>query len=248
MSKLWLFGLLGFLAATSIVADTGPLVTDRPDFTESAATVPAGLRQLEFGVTAERFDGETLWTAGEALFRLGLSDRWELRLAAPSHQSGPGPDGFGDGSVGAKLLIEPESEGARPAVALIVATSVPSGEAPFRSDSWQPEVKLCLAWDLDSGLGLAANLNAARPDDDGRRFDQVSGSLSLGLELAPRLGAFFEWFGYSAEVNDGDPTNYLNAGLTYRVSDDFQFDARIGRGLDSDTADFFAGLGAAIRF
>lgn len=244
----WAAFSLGLLSSLPAIADTSTIITDRPDFTESAATVPEGLGQLELGVTAERFDGETFWTAGEALFRLGLSERWELRLTAPSHLSGPGPDGFGDGGIGAKLLIADEPRGARPATAVIVATSVPSGEAPFRSDAWQPEAKLCLSWDLGSGLGLAANLNVARPEDDGQRFDQVSGSLSLGVELAPRLGAFFEWFGYSAEVAEGDPTNYVNGGLTYRVTNDFQLDARIGRGLDSDTADFFAGLGAAIRF
>lgn len=241
-------GLLALFLALPTRADTGPLITDRPDFTESAATVAEGRFQLEGGVTAERTEDETVWTAGELLLRVGLAERLELRVSAPSHVSGPGPDGFADGGVGAKVLLIPEARGFRPATAVIVATSVPSGEAPFRSASWQPETKLCLAWDVADGIGLAANLNYARPAEDGRRFDEISGSLSVAVELAPQWGAYLEWFGFSREAPGGDATNYLNTGVTYLVHDDFQLDARIGAGLGGDTADFFAGLGAAVRF
>ena len=41
--------------------DIGPLVTDRPDFTESAVGVPIGRVQIEAGYTWTRKGGATCW-------------------------------------------------------------------------------------------------------------------------------------------------------------------------------------------
>jgi hypothetical protein len=67
----WAFAALVALAAT---ADDEPLVTDRPDFTESAATVTRGRTQVEMGYTftsAGDFDEHAM---GELLVRIGWTE------------------------------------------------------------------------------------------------------------------------------------------------------------------------------
>jgi len=61
-----------------------PLITDRPDFTESTDAVPRGHLQLEAGYTftydREKLDRTRDHTSPEILLRIGLVDRLELRL------------------------------------------------------------------------------------------------------------------------------------------------------------------------
>ncbi|MBK8249721.1 MAG: transporter [Gemmatimonadetes bacterium] len=124
-------------------------MTDRPDFTESSETVPTGMAQLESGATVQRVGEETGTTVGEALLRVGLASRVELRLGFNSYavvrSPGARQQGLEDASVGAKLgLIS--GGGVVPKMSVIVASSVPTGAQPFRADKLQPEMKLTAAW------------------------------------------------------------------------------------------------------
>ena len=65
-------------------AQTSDLVTDRPDFTESAVSVAPGRVQLEGGYTFSRIEAERTHTVGELLARFGAVDRLEFRLGINS--------------------------------------------------------------------------------------------------------------------------------------------------------------------
>jgi len=89
------------------------LVSDRPDFTESAESIRRGDIQWESGFSWERAAGSRTGLMGTPLMRLGLGRKLELRLASDGWTSlseGPGgPDGPGrkwrglpDSSVGFK--------------------------------------------------------------------------------------------------------------------------------------------------
>ncbi len=101
-SDRWTTALLSFtllLAATSrsiaqLEGDHGPidpmkepLITDRPDFTESTEAVPAGHLQLEAGYTftfdREGTDRTRHHTAPELLFRIGLVLQRRLVMVYP---------------------------------------------------------------------------------------------------------------------------------------------------------------------
>ena len=74
--------LLLMLALTPLplAAQEAEMVGDRPDFTESALSVPAGRIQLEAGLTFSDFESEGEQIAfGEALLRIGLAESFELR-------------------------------------------------------------------------------------------------------------------------------------------------------------------------
>ncbi len=234
-----------------------PIVTDRPDFTESAETVPAGRSQLEGGYTFGRTSNERARTLGELLLRVATGPRAEIRVGVPSYVGTRGPGGaaatgFVDASLGFKVKLRDRSEGyglrGRPDIALIGALTLPTGGRAYRENNLQPQGKLCLGWELSPNVAFSSNLNYAWASEEGERFGQVSASGSLGFGLNERVGAYLEYFGTYPGGKDGSDANYLNGGLTYLVNNDYQLDARAGQGLNGIRDDYFIGFGASRRF
>ncbi|CAG0992610.1 hypothetical protein PHYC_02381 [Phycisphaerales bacterium] len=227
-----------------------PLVTDRPDVTESTPTIPAGRVQLEGGYTCTAGEDLLGHNVGELLFRVGVGDRLELRLGAASlaFDTDGGVSGATDASIGVKLRLL-EEKGPRPAFSIILQSSVPVHDSDFGGAEPEPEFKLLWSKDLPRGLSLAGNINAAAPvADDGGRYFEPAVSVSLGVPLADRLGLFVEYFAFVPIGNHETSTHYANAGLTFLISPDLQFDIRAGAGLNDHADDFFAGAGFAVRF
>jgi hypothetical protein len=234
-----------------------PLVTDRPDFTESTATVPVGMTQVEGGYTFTRNGSTRDQSIGELLIRRGLNERLELRIGVNSYgivrdAVNGNASGQTEPSIGIKWNLSQGSETfqfTRPQIALIAATSLPVGSRSLRENRLQPGAKLCFAWNVTERLGLASNLNYDLASSGGQQFHQFSGSVSAAYSLNERLGSFFEVYGFTPDSPNGPDTKYFNTGLTYLVNADFQFDARVGFGLGNPaTPDYFVGVGAARRF
>ncbi|HEX9945053.1 MAG TPA: transporter [Thermoanaerobaculia bacterium] len=258
------FPLTGFLVVAPLAAQDfsalqDPLVTDRPDFTESVSTVPPGHYQIEAGTTFARQGDADSSSLGEVLVRIGAGERLEARLGLGSYgRVDPGlpvtgtVSGYEDPSVGLKVRLTEDDPDllapGHPAMALLFATTLPLGSDELTSDEWQPEAKLALSWALTDRWSLGSNLGYAYPAGEDERFHQLSASLTAGLSLTERLGVYLEGFGFSKESTDGSGTRYVNSGLTWLLSNDLQLDVRIGAGLDDPHPNWFAGLGAAVRF
>jgi len=225
-----------------------PLVTDRPDFTESTSAVATGRVQLESGLTFTSGDDDTL-EAPEALLRIGLADRLELRLEAPSYaRSDPGDDGFGDSSLGFKLELA-DQRGARPALALIGSVGLPTGESDLAADPLQPGAILAASWDLPHELALGLNAGATSADDGaGDNFSEYSASAALGFPIAGDLSGFVEYYGLYRSGGGGGPEHVADGGLTYLITPDVQLDVRVGVGLNDRAPDWLVGAGLSIRF
>lgn len=235
-----------------------PLVADRPDFTESTLTIEPGHFQVESGFTFSRFGEEESQSLGELLVRIGAGERWEARLGVGSFSRiDPGSAGAGrisgyeDPFLGLKVRLnesDPDLRGPGiPAVSLLFSTSVPVGDDELTDDEWQPETKLLLAWDLP-WFSLSSNLIYGYPADGDERFHQFGATLSAGFSLSDRIGLFVETFGFNKESANGSSTQYVDGGMTFTVSKDLQLDARVGAGLDDPSPNWFAGIGAAVRF
>jgi len=246
----------------------GPLVTDRPDFTESTNAIPTGHAQLEMGYTFT-YDRESKTrtrshTAPELLLRLGVASDFELRLGwegyswsetrAPTNTRAGRPvrreewdQGANDVSIGVKYKFA-EQEGARPHMGIIAAMTAPSGSANTSSGDVEPEVVFLWAYDVDDRFSIAGNAGVVLPTDDGDRFVQGKASLSFAYSVTDRIGAYAEYFGFYPNAEHSDAAHSVNGGVTYLINDNFQLDARIGAGLNEEADDFFSGIGFSVRW
>ncbi len=245
-----------------------PLVTDRPDFTESTETIPPGHFQLESGYTFtyDRESKERLreHAAPELLLRVGMADNLELRFGwdgyAWSDTQFEGEtrggravtreasfQGAQDLSLGFKYKMA-EQDGWVPHFGVIGAITVPSGSDGVSSGDVDPELVWLWAYDLSDNLSVAGNFGVGLPSNDGGRFFQGSASLSAVLALSEKVGAYIEYFGFYPNAEQSDAAHSVNGGITFLVNNNFQLDWRIGAGLNEEADDFFTGFGFAWRF
>lgn len=158
-----------------------PMVTDRPDFTESTLTVPRGRAQIELGYTYV-YDEEDGVRAGdhvfpESLLRVGLAKAWELRVAwlggsltesmfRETNDAGrrvdvkDHDDGATDMSIGFKHHIR-EQDGWIPDMGVIGEVSIPTGTRSKTSGDVDPGAKFLWSYALTDRLSLSGNFNIA---------------------------------------------------------------------------------------
>jgi hypothetical protein len=228
-----------------------PIVSDRPDFTESSETICPGRVQLEMGFTFTQVDQVKGYSFGEVLARIGAGPDWEVRVGLNSYSRSTVADeevaaGLEDMSLGAKYRLL-AGEGAKPTSALIVGVGLPTGSSKLGVDRPQPEAVLALAWDLYDWLSLGSNLGYAYSYDGQAHFDQQWGGVALGAGIGAALGLYLEWFGFTEEEGDGPGLSYLDGGFTYLLSPDVQLDARAGIGINGRDEDYQLGVGLVVR-
>lgn len=243
------------VAVPAPVTAKDPLITDRPDFTESAFVVGRGTVQLEGGGSYADVGSESATTLPELLVRWGITRTVELRFLAPTYAWLSGPDGSDDGFLnmllGTKIALnDGQGDGfwGRTGAAVIVATTVPTGSSAVSSSELQPTATLSLAWDLSDTVGLGTNLGWARPEDEGRRFNTFYASVAAGVGVAKQTSVFFELIFFDRERDRGPSTSTFQTGLTYLINPDLQLDIRAARRLSSEGPDLLIGLGASARF
>lgn len=257
MAKLWNASVLGLLLCPAAASsqETESLVTDRPDFTESASVPGGGRIQVEGGWTVEVDGDARAHSLGEILVRIGLGERLEARIEPLTWISADGADGaddvvgLDDAGIGFKAMLFDARPPGVPAAAFLLGTTVPTGDDGIGEQGWQPEARLALGWDLSELWALGANAGWGRPEENGERFHQALGSVAVGRTIGERLGTFLELYGLAPAGAEGDDDAvYLDGGLTLAFGPDAQLDARAGAGLTEVAADWFFGLGFARRF
>lgn len=239
--------LLVAIAGPSAGAQTPPeLSTDRPDLTESAALVPAGLWQFESGITRERIAEESgelkRFAVVELLTRVGISEVFEARLGTGYvHQRSSAVDGetvtTGVAGVmtGAKIRL---SAGA----ALLAHLHIPVGHRDLRVPDVAPELVLAGEIPLSGSLELSGNFGGMWVSDEAAVF----ATAALGLSATERLGFFVE--GFSAGVMHSRPIYQAEAGATYLLADNLQVDCTGGATLFEADPGWFLGVGVSVRF
>lgn len=222
------------------------LVTDRPDFTESASAVPPWRVQTELGVELDLAEEGHALALPALLARVGVVDGVELRVGVPGVVVA-WPDGDADASageleLGAKWvwdLGQGAAAGLLPFVRLPVEGEAydASGVSLGLTFVWSTELSDRLA--LGGNLGLTVTgLGAEAVDVD----HELVASLALGIGLTERLGTFVE--SYVDFVGD-DVLPVVDTGLTYLVTRRVQLDLYVGLRLD-DPVGGYLGSGAAI--
>jgi hypothetical protein len=239
-----------------------PIVTDRPDFTESSVTVGMGVVQLESGYTFTYNDDDQDVTKEhsypESLFRIGMFADWfELRLGWNYGNSaetvfGAGAtdlEGADDLYVGAKLALTPQS-GCLPETGIILQGTVPSGSSAFTAGEVLVGVNYLYGWDVNDFFSVGGGTQANRAlDDNGEDFYvEFAQSITTGYSWTDEWSSYAEWYMFApAGAETAQNQQYFNTGVTYLITDDIQWDLRAGVGLNEAADDFFAGSGISIR-
>ena len=229
------------------------LVTDRPDFTESALTIRPWHAQIEMGYTAARVEGSTEYSVGEILIRVGLAERIEARIGLNSFAwvaaEGNDPEGLEDVSLGTKInLVQAKPGTAVPDVGILLVASFPTGAGDLGEGAHVlPVATLAAGLDVTEWMSAGANVGWGYLDDGAGRYSQFAGSLALGFSLTDWLGAYAEYFGFAPEFDSGPDSHFLNGGFTFLISRDVQLDVRAGFSVDDAETDSFAGAGLAFR-
>lgn len=253
--------LLPFIAVPAFAQEPPPLVTDRPDQTESAVVVPRGLVQLEVGglVTTPSTvpAGPTrVVTVGTSLLRLGVAPRIELRVGFGGWQhvaadGAPDVRGVSDLEAGAKVALA-DGDGFRPAIALLGGVTLPTGHEAFRAAGLDPEIRISVAHELPAGFGLGYNLGASWTTETGTSGGETLEpdllyTLTVGRALTSRVGAFLEGFGNLAVRTDRATWHALDGGATVALRPNLQLDLAAGVGLGAAPDAWFVGLGMSLR-
>ncbi len=239
-----------------------PLASDRPDFTECSSTVGHGLTQIEMGYTFihdREGNSETQsHSYPEALFRIGMFADWfEWRIAYNHGSQGvtvggvpiTSETGAEDLYLGIKLALT-EQDGLLPEMCIMPQMTVPSGAEASTAGEVLGGVNWLYGWDLSESISTAGSTQINKAvDEDGSNYYEVAQSWTIGYTLAEHLGAFAEFFGlFPSGASTALPEYYFDAGLTFPITNNLQFDIRAGLGLNEPADDFFTGTGVVIRF
>ncbi len=256
--------LVALAAATSAVraVTDEPLVTDRPDITESSRVVGSWRWQIETSAQRSQFkldpvDTET-WSI-PTLFRFGLGSKLELRVASDIYSTTnfqvAGVDalrmsGFAPIELGLKWHIWAGAERTiAPSLGFLVHVKLPSGSTVFKLRNSESSAVLAADWDLTDRISLGVNAGVDEfEEDNGKvRFSELlTGALGYGITDA--TSAFIELASSGIGLSSVERILLLDGGLTYLVSPDMQLDTAIGFGLTRESdPDLFFTIGFSYR-
>lgn len=245
-----------FLTLTSFSQDMPDISTDRPDQSESSATIPHKTFQIETGFVWQG-DRTTVTDIRNldffnTLFRYGLMPNMELRLgvnyadAVISPVDG-GPDttlrGFVPLAVGTKIYVS-EQKGAAPELSIIAMITIPgTGSQDFDNLKMASDLRFALGWSITERVSAGGNIglqwNTIVPGTSGFY------SAVLGISLLDWMNAFAEVYGWLPEGEM--PDHRVDFGLTFPVRQNLQFDVSGGLGLSTLSPDYFVNAGIAWR-
>jgi hypothetical protein len=246
--------LVIILASESIISQTldDPLITDRPDATESAFTVPMGSFQIETGIVYESTelgnnyqDKFSSLNIATTLLRYGLWNNIELRFGTmytiltdefgmPGNEETQTFSGINRILLSAKFHVHGE-KGILPEASLIANVRFPTGD--FGNEN-RYALFLAASHTLSDVFGLGYNIGTAKEEGDWMFIY----SLALGAGVSNKVGVFAEVFGNFTQENQ-----WFDTGLTYLINNDLQLDASVGFGLDTHFPDWFVNGGVSIR-
>jgi hypothetical protein len=254
----WIALILGsLLLATTAGAD--PLSADRPGVTNPPDVVALGAIQLEGGIQLQRetrgggSNVDTV-TLPQSLMRAGMPHSFELRVYSDGWdfetRSGErNRTSVNDLVIGSRVRVL-DPEGLRPATALELDVSLPTGSHAVTSDGIDPSGLLLVEWKIGDRFVLDGNLGLASVSlgegESGRSF-QVAPSLSLSTSMGERGNVFIEYYSTLSSHGVADE-HAVDGGFSWLVNDDLQLDISASAGLNAAAPDYSVSAGFAWRF
>lgn len=248
--------------------------TDRPDFTDVAATVGDGRVQLETGFlrTAHR-DGQvrsTTETVPNALLRMGVGERFEGRVkwrgyVQSESETSTGPhgslSGLSDVELGCKVVLADQNN-LLPMQSAVVRLGVPVGGSEVSAHTVEPGLSYIYNWQIrrwwfvrgstgvdafrQPSVSFDENLQTSHIAHD--RYLEVSQSVSSYFQISRQVGSFVEWYMLNRHGAEGSATEHFHDyGLYFYATPNLQFDCRVGWAFGDSFNEAFVGAGVSMR-
>ncbi len=211
------------------------IITDRPDQTESATTVPIGSFQIETGFSLEYIKSDGMhyqnWYGPSNLFRIGLTDFIELRVVTNLVNlkyigKGYSTTGISDLEVGGKVNIYTSTNG-KFILGFLSHLIIPTGSYDLTNTKYGTINKFALSYSLSDKVGLACNLGY---DYFGYENGNLVYTFVAGYSITDKLGLYAEVYGDVDNFKD----NYssFDGGFTYLIRNNLQYDFSFGTGIN----------------
>ena len=242
------FLIFAFIFVGSVAAQVAELMTDRPDQTESSSVVPQNTLQVESGFVLESKSDVISYSYNTTLLRYGLMEKMELRLGLDylgekDNQLNINQKGLGPLHAGFKISIAKE-DGWKPEVAFLGGLIMPFAAADeFTIKNTAASMRFAFSHTLTESVSIGYNLGAEW--DGESTIPAYFYSLVLGLALNDDLGMYCESYGLIIE--DGLSEHVLDAGFTYGLLPNLQFDISGGLGINQNALDHFISFGLTFR-
>ncbi len=225
--------------ATAPIEDD-EMVTDRPDFTESAGTVRAAWYQLETGFAVSwetNREGKLRSVAFPyPLMRIGLTKRFEFRYSTDGYarnrffnsEGQSLAQGHNDLEVGLKYVAWFERK-LLPQFAVIAHISEPIGASSMSSGTLDPKLKLCWSKDVPGGWGLSGNFNYFSLTENRQRFVERDTSVSVGHNLVAGFKGYAELYRLANISLGKESLSVAQLGWARPVKGNVQFDMSVAK-------------------
>ncbi len=232
--------LFFLLLSTTTFAQT--IITDRPDQTESSSTIPLKSFQIESGFQLGLLGNEPRkeYSAPTVLLRYGVLSWLELRangtlFTLENNSQENDPTGFSDLEIGTKIQIL-RNKNINTEIAFLTHVILPIGSRNFTNNQFGSINKLSISHEITNCISLGYNIGY---NFFGQDFGDFTYSLALGFKLSKKWGFYIEPFG--DVVNFDTHLSSADAGFTYLLKDNLQFDFSYGYGLNYSMQYFSAG-------
>ena len=227
--------------------DLEPIQTDRPDFTESAYTVPLGYVQLESGLMRIKLKTDSYLNLHPTLLlKYGLTSNFELRLATDLvtyESNGIKETQFLPLAIGVKIGIS-EEKGIIPKTAFIGHLKIPTGgQGELASTYFTPSFRFTMQHTLSEKISLGYNL--------GTEWSGISAepifiyTITSAISITSVFGAYLEFYGYAPQFNKAEHS--IDGGFTYLINNDCLADISFGAGLTDNAPSYFISAGFSFR-
>jgi hypothetical protein len=226
--------------------------TDRPDQTETPFLIPKKYIQGEIGFNYEKYDGLKTLVYPTALWKYGLSNKFELRVitelttietAAPLFPSTKKLSGLLPVQFGGKLAICME-KGIIPITSLIFHVAPPTlGSKNLHTNKWAPNFRFVMQNTLSETAAIGYNLGAEWNGEDNNPFWIYT--IAPGFNIGKKWYGYIELFGAVSKTEL--PQHAADAGIAYYFTDDLKIDFSGGFGITEAAIDNYVALGFSFR-
>lgn len=224
------------------------LITDRPDQTESAVTVPLHSLQIESGFAYESQMEEGLntnnYSIAGTLFRYGLFERIEFRFGAGYliNKTDETRDGLSGFLLGTKINFLNEKQNMVD-FGLLIHSAIPLGDETLNPQQFEPELIAALSKSLTDNLSVSINIGGFQ-DSSIEKIIYLY-TTALGYSVSDKTGVFIEVFGNLS--SSLIPVHLFDGGLTLLLSDNLQLDLSGGKEFTGDNSFWFLSGGISLR-